>query len=110
MKKNTILYVGRNVEILNTVVRLINANEGWAGVGARDNSVAKALFKENAIDVVLLGAGISEESEFELRTFFVKVNSNAVVVQHYGGGSGLLMSEINSALFELNKKRECYTK
>jgi Mg2+/Co2+ transporter CorC len=109
MKKYTILYIGRNIEILNTVVRLLNANEDWLGIGALDNVIAKLLFKEHTIEVVLLGAGISEESELNLRSFFAEVNPTAVVVQHYGGGSGLLSSEINQALEEYNKKRECFS-
>lgn len=109
MEKNTILYIGRNVEILNTVVRLINANENWLGIGAIDDGAAKLLFISHAVDVVLLGPGISDESEAILCNFFGKENPNTVVVQHYGGGSGLLSSEINQALEEYNKKRECFS-
>ncbi len=109
MKKNTILYIGRNVEILNTVVRLINANKDWLAMGAATDAEAKLIFEANAVEVVLLGAGISSECEVALRAFFTKVNTKAVVVQHYGGGSGLLMSEINLALAEYNKKRECFS-
>jgi hypothetical protein len=109
MEKETILYIGRNVEILNTVVRLINANADWLGFGALDDDTAKSLAKEQSFDVVLLGSGISDESEFSLRSFFAKENANTIIVQHYGGGSGLLLSEITTALVELNKKRECYS-
>jgi hypothetical protein len=35
--------------------------------------------------------------------FFAKENPNAIIVQHYGG-SGLLMSEICTALDDLKKK------
>jgi Mg2+/Co2+ transporter CorC len=59
-------------------------------------------FKEYKIEVVLLGPGITNESI--LRSFFSKESPKAVVVQHYGGGSGLLMSEINLALVEYNEK------
>jgi hypothetical protein len=41
MEKNTILYIGRNAEILNTVVRLINGYADWLGFGALDNATAK---------------------------------------------------------------------
>lgn len=107
MKKSAILYVGRNSEILNTVVRVINANERWFAIGAMDDQVVQDLFKENDFEVVLLGSGITEESEAVLRVFFHQENPKAVVVQHYGGGSGLLKSEIDFALAKYNKKREC---
>ncbi|MDG2431786.1 hypothetical protein [Flavobacterium sp.] len=107
MEKSNILYVGRNEEILNTVIRLINANAGWCAFGANTNAEAQHVFDTNTIAVVLLGSGISEESEYELREFFNKSNPRAIVVQHYGGGSGLLTSELTAALEEYNKKGEC---
>tara|TARA_R110002126_G_scaffold134742_1_gene278913 strand:- start:88 stop:396 length:309 start_codon:yes stop_codon:yes gene_type:complete len=93
-----ILYIGRHLEILSTVVRLINANENWSGVGAMNDEEAKVLFQQKSFEIVLLGSGITEESEQYLRLFFKKQNPNATVVQHYGGGSGLLKTEILMAL------------
>lgn len=110
MKKSTIFYIGRNLDILNTVVRVINANENWFGIGASNDIEAQELFRENEIEVVLLGVGITCESESMLRSFFTKENPKTIVLQHYGGGSGLLMSEIDLALAEYNDKRECFSK
>jgi hypothetical protein len=93
-----ILYIGRHQEILATVVRLINANENWNGVGVMNDKEAKEIFLKKDFSLVLLGSGIQEESETELYTFFNKQNPNIVVVQHYGGGSGLLKGEILLAL------------
>ena len=42
--------------------------------------------------------GIDEESEAMLDAFFRKTNSKIIIIQHYGGGSGLLKSEILLAL------------
>jgi hypothetical protein len=42
-------------------------------------------------------------TESILRSFLVK-KAPKLSVQHYGGGSGLLMSEINLALVEYNEK------
>jgi hypothetical protein len=102
MKAITILYIGRNVEILTTVIRLINANENWFGVGVMNDEEAKDIFLKKDFSLILLGSGIQEESEVELCAFFKKQNPNIVIVQHYGGGSGLLKSEILLAL-ENNK-------
>jgi hypothetical protein len=66
-----------------------------------NNATAKILSK-NSIDIVLLGAGISDQSESTLRLFFCKENPNAIIVQHWW--SGLLMSEICTALDDFHKK------
>lgn len=93
-----ILYIGRHPEILETVVRLINANENWFGAGAETDETAMDLFKKINFNLVLLGCGIEEESEQMLREFFNNANPSCPIVQHYGGGSGLLKNEILSAL------------
>lgn len=102
METINILYIGRHLEILETVIRLINANENWNGVGVMNDEEAKEVFLNTIFSVVLLGSGIQEESETVLCTFFKNKNPNIRIVQHYGGGSGLLKSEILFAL-ENNK-------
>lgn len=98
MKITKILYIGRHSEIMEIVVRLINANENWEGIGAKTDEEAMRIFQKENIDIVLLGSGIDEESEAMLDIFFRKVNSKIIIIQHYGGGSGLLKSEILLAL------------
>ncbi|MFV5696051.1 hypothetical protein ACM55G_11520 [Flavobacterium sp. LB3P122] len=102
METTNILYIGRHIEILAIVVRLINSNEGWSGVGVMNDDEAEEIFCQKEFSLVLLGSGIQKESETSLRAFFKKQNPNIIVVQHYGGGSGLLKSEIIVAL-ENNK-------
>ncbi|RKS15048.1 hypothetical protein [Flavobacterium sp. 120] len=102
METINILYIGRHLEILATVIRLINANENWNGVGVMNDEEAKEIFIRKDFSLVLLGSGIQKESETNLCTFFNKQNPNIIIVQHYGGGSGLLKSEILLAL-ENNK-------
>ena len=93
-----ILYIGRHAEILETVVRLLNANEDWLGIGAATDEEALKLFSKYDFSLVLLGCGIEEESEPLLITAFRNLKPDIVIVQHYGGGSGLLRNEITSAL------------
>lgn len=83
---------------MEIVVRLINANENWEGIGAMTDEEAIQIFQKENFDIVLLGSGIDEESEVMLDAFFRKVNSKIKIIQHYGGGSGLLKSEIVLAL------------
>ena len=98
METTNILYIGRHSEILETVIRLINANENWNGVGVMNDAEAKEIFLRKDFSIVLLGSGIQEENEAELCAFFKNINPNISIVQHYGGGSGLLKSEILLAL------------
>lgn len=93
-----ILYIGRHAEILETVVRLLNANEEWLGIGASTDDEALELFTKYDFSLVLLGCGIEEESEHLLITAFRDLKPDIVIIQHYGGGSGLLRNEITSAL------------
>ncbi|WP_116787388.1 hypothetical protein [Flavobacterium psychrotrophum] len=96
--KINILYIGRHPEITETVNRLLNNNDEWHGLCTTLDHEAQALFKAHNITIVLLGNGISKEEESELRSFFAEYNPAAKIVQHYGGGSGLLKSEIYMAL------------
>ena len=98
METINILYIGRHLEILETVIRLINTNENWSGLGVMNDEEAKEIFLRKDFSLVLLGSGIQEESEAELCAFFKNKNPNISIVQHYGGGSGLLKSEILLAM------------
>jgi len=96
--KINILYIGRHPEITPTVLRLINNNPDWNGIGTLYDDEACELFKQHDCAIVLLGNGISDEEELQLRQFFTAHNPAIKIVQHYGGGSGLLASEILIAL------------
>ena len=98
MKKINILYAGAHAEICETVVRLLNNNAAWYGVGVTTGAAAIEAFKTGSFDVLLLGSGLSETSEDMLRTFCTAQFPAVKIIQHYGGGSGLLLSEIESAL------------
>ncbi len=98
MKKTVILYVGRNPAILDTVVRLLNGNEGWTGIGVHSEEQAREVFLQADIDLVLLGPGIGEEEENRLADFFRDHKPRIRIIRHYGGGSGLLSGEILQAL------------
>jgi hypothetical protein len=97
MKKKHILYIGRHLEIADIVVRFINANKDWIGVGVIDDKEAFAIFPKKEFSIVLLGSGITMEEEDDLCSFFRNQNPKIIIIQHYGGGSGLLKSEILSA-------------
>ena len=79
METINILYIGGHLEILATVVRLINANENWNGVGVMNDEEAKEIFLRKDFSLVLFGSGIQEESETNLCAFFNKQNPNIIL-------------------------------
>ncbi|MDB5278421.1 MAG: hypothetical protein JWR61_3376 [Ferruginibacter sp.] len=98
MNKIQILVIGRDADILQTVVRLVNKNEEWNATGTSEDEAAIELFHQHPYDLVLLGGGIENDSELKLRKIFTLQNPNIKIIQHWGGGSGLLENEIHSAL------------
>jgi len=89
---------GTHPEIFNTVIRLINKNEEWFGEGSTDEENFIEYFQKDKYDLVLLGGGISPESENKIKALFQRLNPDVPIIQHFGGGSGLLKSEIENAL------------
>ena len=96
--KTEILIIGRDENILKTVVRLVNNDPEWVGTGAATDEDAIEKFHHHHFDVVLLTNGIGDEEEKKLRKIFTHQDAGIIIIQHYGGGSGLLQSEIREAL------------
>ena len=93
-----ILYIGRDPEITVVMNRLLNARPEWKGICVCADDEAVDVFKEQAVDLVLLGNGITKKCEQALRFKLEAIKPNVKIVQHYGGGSGLLYGEIMTAL------------
>lgn len=98
MNKTQILVICRHAEILQTIIRLVNNNPEWECTGANTDQQAIDAFNGNAFDLVLLGSGIEPSSEENLVAFFRNSRPRISIVQHYGGGSGLLSAEIYQGL------------
>lgn len=93
MKEFEILAVGKNLRIMQTILRLINGKPQLNGTIAASADEAIEQSKATTFSMVLLGAGLDEMETEKLCSFFT-----VPVVQHYGGGSGLLFAEIYQAL------------
>lgn len=93
-----ILVFGKNADILATVLRLLNATPGWSACGATEAADAEALFQQEHFDLVMLGGGVEDVTAHALEKSFKKINPRVKIVQHYGGGSGLLFNEVRQAL------------
>ncbi len=98
MKKTEVLVVCTHQEILNTVVRLINSNIEMSAIGANTLEQAITTFRSANFDLVLVGAGLQKSEETELENVIKKLNRETPIVYHYGGGSGLLFTEIYQGL------------
>ena len=99
-----ILAIGRNPDILKTVINLINKNPEWSGIGARTDEEAIQLCENTCFDLILLTNGIDEYSEQKLRSAFLTDHPDSIIIQHYGGGSGLLTGEILEGLMTKKQK------
>lgn len=96
--KTQILVIGRHIDILNTVVRLINQNDEWEARGTDNDEQAIELCSRQEFDLVLLGGGIETAQESKLRSLLKVLQPTVKIIQHFGGGSGLLYNEIQAAL------------
>src|SRR5438309_1692573 len=98
MDTTEILVIGKHPQIMQTILHLINNKPEWNGTGAFTYDEAIALFKREVFRVVLIGAGLSAQENDDLCNFFSAHKPDVPVIQHYGGGSGLLFGEIYEAL------------
>ena len=104
--KITILVVGRHEEIMQTLLRIIHKNENWTAKAAMTDEEALALFDTHRFNIVLLSSGIDEAAEQMLRRSFQSKDPAITIIQHYGGGSGLLSNEILQALGEIGVQQD----
>jgi DNA-binding NtrC family response regulator len=100
MQQVQILVIGRNEQILATVERLINKNPEWHATACLTDEAALEACNNQPFDLVLLGGGIEETEDIRLRENISQRQPGVKIIQHYGGGSGLLATEINMALSE----------
>ncbi len=96
--QTTILYIGRDTEITVVMNRLLNARPEWKGICVCTDDEAIEICQTYEIDLVLLGNGIDAACEEVLRAKLTGLKPDLKIIQHYGGGSGLLYGEIMSAL------------
>ncbi|OXG08933.1 hypothetical protein BC749_103276 [Flavobacterium araucananum] len=99
MKTYEFLLLGKNEPILAILLRLVNAYENWNAISFNDEKLAQEYFLNNKIDIVLLSSGIEDHIEKDFTSFCLKHQPEVEVIEHFGGGSGLLKSEIEHRLY-----------
>lgn len=92
-----ILIVCKHQEIAATIARLIDTVAQWRATVALCAEAALNTCTDKKFDVILIGSGISQTEEDNIRTYLEANNTETPVVKHYGGGSGLLYAEIYQA-------------
>lgn len=98
-----ILVIGTNDKILQVVLRLLNTNVSWKATGVSTPEDAIAKCRETHYQVLLIGAGLTDNEEVQLSTNIRHIHPAIHVIPHYGGGSGLLFAEIYLALGTMNQ-------
>jgi hypothetical protein len=95
-----ILVIGRQPEILTKVLELINKNNSYFAEGTLTDDDAITMFNTGQFNLVLLCQGIDTSSDKKLRHIFNSRNPRIKIIQHFGGGSGLLFNELQAAFDE----------
>lgn len=88
------LVIGKNQEILDTLKRVIENNEGWTAQIITDEDACHEYIRSKSVDIVLLSSGLEEKFEKEIKEFCENLDKEVKVIDHYGGGSGLLKNEV----------------
>lgn len=94
MKNIKFLLVGKNKEILDTLKRIIENNDSWQAEILSDAALYPEYLQEHLVDIVLLSSGLSDALEKEIKEYIYKLDKGIRVIDHYGGGSGLLKNEV----------------
>ena len=94
MKK--ILVTGIDEEITNVIVKLLADMEGYSGVASTSINEMIMSLRQSKYDVLLIGAGFDQEHENMMKEKALEIQPDIQIKEHYGGGSGLLRSELES--------------
>ena len=89
-----VLVLGVNEMINSVIIRLLNGMDDYLGVANRSINEMPASLKEHKYDILLIGAGFNEEQENVITERAREAYPDIKILQHYGGGSGLLRAEL----------------
>ncbi len=93
-----ILSFSTNPDILPVMDRLVNKQAGWTGRPVADIRTARSAVLKEDFDIVLLGAGTGVAERESLQVILKELGKPTLLIDHYGGGSGLLFAEVMEAM------------
>jgi hypothetical protein len=97
-----VLVIGKNVDIVQLLVKLTGKFKNLLVSGTTDEADILQIKQENAPDILIISSGLTDQSEKAIDKQFRLLHPNIKIIYHYGGGSGLLKSEIQSVVdFEI---------
>lgn len=96
MRSLHFLVIGTNEIILETLVRVITSMDRWTAHSCNELESMFEYLKQHEVNVLLLSSGLEEEVEQKIKTIVPFLYPETAVIEHYGGGSGLLRNEVLS--------------
>lgn len=91
-----VLVVGIDQEITPTIERLINGLENYQGRACGSMEEMVEFLHTIKYDILLIGAGFDQKQEQEMQKRAKEIQPDLEILEHYGGGSGLLLSELEA--------------
>ena len=92
-----VLILSVDVEIAHVIHRLVNGYKGFKGKTINSLDQLLPAIHESAFDILLLGAGFTTAQETEIKAIASHHAPGLKVIEHFGGGSGLLLEELHRA-------------
>jgi hypothetical protein len=97
-EETRILLLCRHDELAKTLLRVITDKSPWTVAEFDYHSASIDQLAQQNFDILLVGSGFSEEEESRLDHYIRTERPNVHIIFHYGGGSGILYSEVLHAL------------
>ena len=101
MKTLHFLVIGKHKEIVNTLKRIIENNEGWFAEITNSETFCYEYLEKHSPDILLLSSGLELAFENSIKEYIIKNQKRTKIIEHYGGGSGLLKGEVYEVFPEL---------
>lgn len=98
MKKCNVLVVGKNEAIVELLTKLVNKYPELSAQGISQLDQIPHFCQKNPVDLLLFSSGLCSAEEKEISDKVSQFHSSVKTLEHFGGGSGLLRTELNQAL------------
>lgn len=98
MKIQNVLVVGKNEAIVDLLIKLVNKYPELFALGTCKLEEISSICQISPVDILLISSGLSAEQEEEITKIVCQIHPSVKMVEHFGGGSGLLRTELNQVL------------
>ncbi|CAM3870942.1 hypothetical protein [Aquirufa aurantiipilula] len=98
MKIQNVLVVGKNEAIVELLIKLVNKYPELFALGTCKLEDISSICQISPVDILLISSGLSLNQENEVKQLVKQFHPNLKTVEHFGGGSGLLKTELNQVL------------